>query len=173
MELLKALQKRRSVRKFTEEIVSKEDIDILMHAAMSGPSACNAKPWEFYVVETETGLQNLRKATKYTNMNAPLAIVVCSDTEKAWTRPYDGKQTTDIDASIITDHMMLEATDLDLGSVWIGIFKPDVIKDEFHLPAHLEPISILAIGYVESSPANLHDHLATRLSLDELVLKIF
>ena len=39
MELLKALQKRRSVRKFTEEIVSKEDIDILMHAAMSGPSA--------------------------------------------------------------------------------------------------------------------------------------
>ena len=73
----------------------------------------------------------------------------------------------------ITDHMMLEATDLDLGSVWIGIFKPDVIKEEFHLPAHLEPISILAIGYVESSPANLHDHLATRLSLDELVLKIF
>lgn len=102
-----------------------------------------------------------------------MAIVVCSDTEKAWTRPYDGKQTTDIDASIITDHMMLEATDLDLGSVWIGIFKPDVIKEEFHLPAHLEPISILAIGYVESSPANLHDHLATRLSLDELVLKIF
>ncbi len=93
--------------------------------------------------------------------------------KKAWTRPYDGKQTTDIDASIITDHMMLEATDLDLGSVWIGIFKPDVIKEEFHLPAHLEPISILAIGYVESSPANLHDHLATRLSLDELVLKIF
>ena len=69
--------------------------------------------------------------------------------------------------------MMLEATDIDLGSVWIGIFKPDVIKEEFHLPAHLEPISILAIGYVESSPANLHDHLATRLSLDELVLKIF
>ena len=124
-----------------------------------------------YTIQTKEQLAKLDKSANI--YHAPLAIVVCSDTEKAWTRPYDGKQTTDIDASIITDHMMLEATDLDLGSVWIGIFKPDVIKEEFHLPAHLEPISILAIGYVESSPANLHDHLATRLSLDELVLKIF
>lgn len=124
-----------------------------------------------YTIQTKEQLAKLDKSANI--YHAPLAIVVCSDTEKAWTRPYDGKQTPDIDASIITDHMMLEATDLDLGSVWIGIFKPDVIKEEFHLPAHLEPISILAIGYVESSPANLHDHLATRLSLDELVLKIF
>lgn len=92
----------------------------------------------------------LKKLEKAANIyHAPLAIVACSDTTKAWTRPYDGKQTTDIDASIMTDHMMLEATDLDLGSVWIGIFKPDVIKKEFGLPENLEPVSILAIGYAQ------------------------
>ena len=50
MELKEALLKRRSVRKFTDEPVSKEMIDELLHAAMSGPSACNKKPWQFYVI---------------------------------------------------------------------------------------------------------------------------
>lgn len=49
---------------------------------------------------------------------------------KKWTRPFDGKKATDIDASILTGHMMLEATELGLGSVWICYFKPDVLSDE-------------------------------------------
>ena len=50
MELIDALLKRRSVRKFTDEPVSDEMIEELLHAAMSGPSACNRKPWDFYAV---------------------------------------------------------------------------------------------------------------------------
>ena len=50
MEVKKALQKRRSVRKFTREPVPEEAIHELLHAAMSGPSACNRTPWEFFVV---------------------------------------------------------------------------------------------------------------------------
>ena len=50
MELKEVLLKRRSVRKFTEEPVSKEHVEELLHAAMSSPSACNKKPWEFYVI---------------------------------------------------------------------------------------------------------------------------
>ena len=101
-----------------------------------------------------------------------MAIVACSDTSVAWTRPYDGKQTTDIDASILTDHMMLEATDLGLGSVWIGIFKPDAIKEDFHLPEHLEPISILAIGYTDDTPADFNKHLENRIPVTDLVLSM-
>lgn len=59
---------------------------------------------------------------------APLAIIVCADHNKAWVRPFDKKQTGDIDASILTDHMMLQATELGLGTVWVCYFKPDVIK---------------------------------------------
>lgn len=67
-----------------------------------------------------------------------LVIIVCSDRNTTWTRPFDGKKLTDIDASIITDHMMMEATDLGLGSVWICYFKPDVLKKEFVIPEGLE-----------------------------------
>ena len=70
---------------------------------------------------------------------------------KAWKRPFDGMQTTDIDASILTDHMMLEAVEQGLGTVWICYFKPDVLKAEFKLPDSLEPINILAIGYADAS----------------------
>ena len=57
------------------------------------------------------------------------------------------KQTGDIDAAILTDHMMLEATELGLGTVWVCYFQPDVIRKEFDLPDNLEPINILVIGY--------------------------
>ncbi len=57
-----------------------------------------------------------------------MAIIVCADHNRAWTRPFDKKQTGDIDAAILTDHMMLQATELGLGSVWVCYFKPDVIK---------------------------------------------
>ena len=62
------------------------------------------------------------------------AVIVCADHGKAWVRPFDKKQTTDIDASILTDHMMLQATELGLGSVWICYFKPDVIRRESGRP---------------------------------------
>ena len=60
MELKEVLLKRRSVRKFTEEPVSEEMIEELMHAAMSGPSACNKRPWEFYVVTNSEKLEELK-----------------------------------------------------------------------------------------------------------------
>ena len=100
---------------------------------------------------------------------APLAIIVCADHSKAWVRPFDQKQTGDIDASILTDHMMLQATELDLGSVWVCYFKPDILRREFNLPANLEPVNILAIGYAGESPADPERHSQTRIPVSELV----
>ena len=93
---------------------------------------------------------------------------MCADTSTAWTRQFDGMKTTDIDASIITDHMMPTATELGLGSVWISYFKPDVIKEEFHLPLGLEPINILARGYTkEKAGANRYE--SQRIPMNEFV----
>ena len=61
------------------------------------------------------------------------------------------KMLTDIDASIITDHMMMEATYLGLGSVWVCYFKPDILKAEFKIPDNLEPVNILVLGYADTS----------------------
>ena len=77
--------------------------------------------------------------------------------------------TGDIDAAILTDHMMLEATELGLGTVWVCYFQPDVIRKEFDLPDNLEPINILVIGYgnEEAADTERHDHL--RIPLTDLV----
>ena len=107
-------------------------MDKILEAAHVAPTAANLQPVRLLVVQEK---ENLNKIGKAANIyQAPLAIIVCADHSKAWTRPFDGKQTTDIDASILTDHMMLQATELGLGSVWICYFKPEIIKQEFHLP---------------------------------------
>ncbi len=95
--------------------------------------------------------------------------MVCADKSKAWKRPFDGMVTTDIDASILTDHMMLMATELGLGSVWICYFKPDVLKQVLELPENLEPVNILALGYPAEPEADKDRHSQTRIPMDELV----
>jgi nitroreductase len=62
-----------------------------------------------------------------------MAIIVCGDNNVVWRRPYDKKNILDIDVSIVTDHMMLAATEPGLGSLWVCFFDPDVIK---HVDMH-------------------------------------
>ena len=88
MEVREALQKRRSIRKYTEDAVSKEQLDELLHAAMSGPSACNRTPWDFYVVTDPEVLKKLREAAKFSKITAPAAIVVCGNLSKALPMQY-------------------------------------------------------------------------------------
>ena len=68
MELKDVLLKRRSIRKFKKDEISNEIIDELMHAAMSGPSACNRRPWDFYVIKNQVMLEKVKKATLFGRM---------------------------------------------------------------------------------------------------------
>ena len=166
MEFLDIAKSRYSVRNYKNTKVEPDKLNKILEAAHVAPTAANMQPVRLLVIQDEAMLVKLGKAANI--YNAPLAIVVCSDQSKAWQRPFDGKLTTDIDASILTDHMMLEATDLGLGSVWICYFKPDVLKSELNLPEGLEPVNILAIGYADETPANPNRHDKQRISLSEL-----
>lgn len=167
MDFLNIAKSRYTVRNYTNKKVEKDKLDKILTAAHVAPTAANLQPVRLLVVQKQDGLAKINKATNI--YNAPLAIIVCSDKSKAWKRPFDGKQTTDIDASILTDHMMLEATELGLGTVWVCYFKPDIIKREFSLPENLEPINILVIGYTDNSPVDPERHSNQRIPLDKLV----
>ena len=162
MSFLEMAEARYSVRDYADKKVEQDKLGKILEAAHVAPTAANKQPARLVVVQEEEGLKKIGKAANI--YGAPLAIIVCSDHTKAWTRPFDQKKTTDIDATILTDHMMMG-----LGSVWICYFKPDVIRQEFQLPDTLEPVNILAIGYANGSPADPKRHVTQRIPLDELV----
>lgn len=167
MDFLNLVKSRYSVRCYTGRKVEKEKLDKILEAAHAAPTAANLQPVHLIVVQEADGLSKIGKAADI--YHAPLAIIVCGDHSKAWKRPFDGKKTVDIDASILTDHMMLEAVEQGLGTVWICYFKPDILKREFKLPEELEPINILAIGYSDESPASPERHSETRIPMRTLV----
>ena len=156
MDFITIAKTRCSIRSYTGQKVEPEKLEKILEAAHVAPTAANLQPVHLIVVESEEGLAKLGKAANI--YGAPLAVIVCADHNKAWVRPFDQKQTGDI-----------QATELGLGSVWVCCFKPDVLCQEFDLPANLEPVNILAIGYAGESFADPERHSQTRIPVSELV----
>lgn len=114
--MMSLMMKRRSVRQFTEKSVSKEDIMTLLTSAMQAPSAMNQQPWEYVVVQDKETLTELSKVSKGAWMlaYAPLCItVILKDDQSVMA-------TQDCAASV--ENILLEAVNLGLGAVWIGVY---------------------------------------------------
>jgi nitroreductase len=158
---------RYSVRKYQAKKVEKEKLQVILEAGRVAPSAHNIRPIKMIVVQEEEGLDKVKKAANA--YGAPLLIIVCGDTKMAAVRPADGKSMMDVDTSIVTDHMMLQAYDLGLGTCWIGAFDPEIIKEEFHIPDHLEPINLLAVGYASGEPISIEAHDKKRKPIEDIV----
>lgn len=149
MDFSTLINERHSVRSYLPKKVEDEKLNTILEAGRIAPTAANLQPISVKVVKESNALARLAKSANI--YNALLALIVCADKNTAWTRPFDEKQTTDIDATIVADHMMLQATELELGSVWICYFKPDILKKEFAIPDNIEPVNIIAIGYADES----------------------
>lgn len=154
MEVKDALLRRRSVRKFTDEPVSEEQISELLHAAMSGPSACNKRPWEFYVITNGEVLEELRTASKFSGISAPLAIVVCGNLGRAL--PMQLADYWIQDCSAATENILLRATDLGLGTVWCGMHPQKRPEEKVRALLGLDekqiPLNIIYIGHPAEEP---------------------
>ena len=149
MELKEVLLKRRSIRKFEDAPISEEIIDELLHAGMSGPSAVNKKPWEFYVVTNKEKLNALKKASAFSKIEAPLAIIVCGNLLNSL--PLKMAEYWIQDCSASTENILLRATDLGLGSVWCGAHPQKGAKKKIRkilgIPLHHIPLNTIYIGY--------------------------
>ena len=154
MELKEVLLKRRSVRKFTEELISDEMIEELLHAAMSGPSACNKKPWDFYVITNPQKLEELKASSMFTKMSSPLAVVVCGDLSRALPLKMAGYWIQDCSAA--TENILLRATDLGLGAVWCGIYPQkkaiEKVQKILEIPKTQIPLNLIFIGHPAEEP---------------------
>ena len=149
MNVKEAIFKRRSVRKFKDIKVSDELIQSLLECAMAAPSACNKKPWFFYVITNEEKLEELRKSSRYTNYKSPLNIIVCGDTDKALSKKPEDFWIQD--ASSALENILIEAVELGLGTCWCGIFPMETalknVKEILSLPDNIIPLGLIHIGY--------------------------
>lgn len=149
MELKEVLLKRRSVRKFKNQEVPPQLIEELLHAGMSGPSACNKKPWEFYVITNKEKIEELKKTSRFSRYNAPLIIIVCGNLEN--TLPSNFSTYWIQDCSAATENILLRVTDLNLGAVWCGAHPQKIVEEKIknilNLPDNHIPLNIIFIGY--------------------------
>ena len=156
MYTLQAIEKRRSIRKFQDKTISAEQINVLLKAAMLAPTARNCQEWEFVVVKDRSVLNALKEAHPHAQMlsTADCAIVVCADTEREW---EDGYWTGDCGAA--TENILLAATDIGLGSVWLGVYpnkeRMQSIAQILSLPSHVKPFNLIALGYPDEEKENV------------------
>lgn len=155
-QAIKNIMTRVSVREFTGEKISDEQIDTLMRAAMSAPSAINKQPWAFIVVTDEDKIAELGKALPYSRCsNHPaVAIIPCGDLSKAIEGEMAGFWINDVSAA--TENLLLAAHAMGLGAVWTGLH-PDMnrarmVQELLGLPEHVIPLCVVPVGVPAEHP---------------------
>lgn len=153
MEFDDVINKRYSVRGYTDQDVEKEKLDKILESAQLAPTGCNNQPFKIVVIETEANKEVLSKiygANWF--VEAPYVLCVVSSKEKAWVRPWDGKNIADIDATIVMDHIILTATSLGLSTCYVAAFKAEVAKEFLGLGEEWEPVLFTPLGYGNAEP---------------------
>ncbi len=154
--VLSNIATRTSIRAYEDKSIEKDKVEKLLRAGMAAPSAVNKQPWHFVVVDDKAQLKAIAKATPNARMaaEAPLAIVVCGDMDKAL--EGTGRGFWIQDASAATENILLAANGMGLGAVWTGTY-PDIdrceaIQKVLQLPENIIPLNTIVIGYPAESP---------------------
>ena len=146
MSFLDLANKRSSVRRYDAEPVDEPALNKILEAGRIAPSAANQQPWHFIVIRDENHKLALKEAYgKEWFWKAPVIIVVCVEPSKAWNR-QDGKNYAAVDGAIAMDHITLCATDLGLGTCWVGAFDPAKVKSILGIPDGIEPLVMTPLG---------------------------
>ncbi|ROS83000.1 NAD(P)H nitroreductase [Muribaculaceae bacterium Isolate-042 (Harlan)] len=164
---------RRSIRRYTDEEISAEDVKTIMEAALMAPTSKSSRPWQFVIVEDAARLEALSKCKETGAMpiaKAPLAIVVAVDVEASdpWIE----------DAAIAATFIQLQAQDLGLGSCWIQIRgrytdrdleSETYVQNVLDMPDTILPVAIITIGHPaeEKKPQNLEKLLWEKVHINE------
>jgi nitroreductase len=196
MEVKEAIRKRRSIRNFKSDQVSKENIDQILEAGRLAPSGTNIQPWRFIVIESGEIRNELKEYTLDFVTEAPVIIACCVDKTSIQKRgkriaelqevgAFKGTKLENINPSkggremdeadiktylnsncvIAIEHMILQATELNLGSCWIMMFNGEKVSDLLNLDDNLEMLALLPIGYYDEEPEQ-----RPRLSLEDIVV---
>ncbi len=160
MDVLIAIERRRSVRAFTNQNVPEELVEKLIDAGTRAPSAGNLQPWEFIIIREPQTKQRLVMAALEQKFieEAPIVIVVCANEARSsigyGTRGKTLYCIQDTAAAIQNIH--LAAHSFGLGTCWIGAFKENSVRQILQIPYGIRPVAIIPVGYPEKTPSPRH-----------------
>lgn len=168
MSFQELAEKRYSARKFSGVPVENEKLDLILKAAQTAPTAANRQPQRILVITEKDGLEKVDLCTSC-RYGAPLVFFICYESAACWVRPFDGENSGQVDASIVTTHMMLQAEDIGLGTLWVMHFDPAKTVEQFGLGQGIVPVAMLVTGYrtEDSVPSPKHTQ---RKPLEKLML---
>lgn len=153
---------RRSIRQYSDQPVSDEQVRLLLEAAMAAPSAGNRKPWHFVVVRDPALRARIAESHPHAKMmrQAPVCIVPCGQPSLSFA---DRSDFWIQDLSAATANILLAATTLGLGSVWCGVHPvPERVSEAraiLGIPDDVIPLCYIAVGYgaEEKEPRTQYD----------------
>ena len=156
MTASEAIRARRSIRSYAPGVtIPQEHIHQMLEAAMMAPSACNFRPWEFFVVENRDALSRIAAASPYAGFvdKASLAVVVCGIPETQGHLPGDGYWPQDCGAAI--QNLLLQAVELGYGTCWCGLYpvmdRTNTLREI--LGTDRMPLGVIAVGVPTETPA--------------------
>jgi nitroreductase len=171
MDFWETVAARHSVRRFTAEPVTDEQVQRLLETAVLAPSAGNRQPWHFVVVRDKTTREALAAAAYGQGFvaQAPVVIAVCAEPEQSAAR-Y-GDRGTHLyclqDTAAAATYILLGAAALGLGTCWVGAFDEEYAAEVLNLPARLRPVALIPVGHPVKQPRR-----PARRPLAEVVTRI-
>lgn len=160
MEAYDVIISRRSIRRYTAEPISDENLIKIVKAGLSAPSAGNQQPWHIVIIKDHKIMDEVPKFHQYANMlkQASAAILVCGDESL---QTHVGYWT--LDCSAATENMLLAAHALGIGAVWLGIYPREQrikgMRELLSIPETITPFALISLGYAaeQKPPANRYN----------------
>ncbi len=164
MDVQQAIRERYSVRSYEDRPVESAKLNAVLEAARLAPSGSNRQPWKFVVVQDADRREAMKAACRGQKFVAVAPVVIAAvgilpDRVMSCDIPGDP-----VDVAIAIDHMTLTATELGLGTCWVGAFDQDAVRSVLGIPDSAKVIEVLALGYPADSAKPKE-----RKTLDEVV----
>ncbi len=148
MTLDNIIATRRSVRHFKPDAIERDVLEQVLNAGRLAPSARNLQTWRFTVVLNKELMAQLQGASVVQPIlqEVPAVIAVWSTDDRTM---QCGQPAATVDCSIALTHMMLKATELGLGTCWLGLFDADEAARVLDLPDDAQVVALMPIGYAD------------------------